>query len=669
MKKNKKDKANKILPMSIVGCIMLAVALLVVYVFVSSFTEISPLGSGIAVILIYLLSVFAILTVYLRKMRIDTDEKLAPALGSIMLDIVTKMHFPMLICDESGKVVWYNKNLSYAAGRTSPLHGMNIEQLCAVRISQIIEGGEDGKDVPITIGERFFLAKHYKIRTAKKGYWLITLTDNTELQQLLARFDSEKTVIAYIVIDNIEELSRQLQERYHSAGSGIDAVLKKWAKETGGVLKEYERDKYLLIFEARHLEQCIAHRFDILDEIRDVRIDDQGTPITVSIGIAKIDGALAEREQTARSALEMALQRGGDQVVIKTAEGVEFYGGRTKTVQKRTKVRARVVANQLTALIKRSDNVLIMGHRYADFDSIGSAVGLARLAMFCGVKVNIVTDLSDPNLAGVLEKLQKLPDYRGVVIDRATGLDMIRSNTLLIVADVNNTDHFESPDIAKNVYKTVIIDHHRKTAEFEVEPEISYIEPSASSASELVAEILEQCLPPGALLREEAELLFAGILLDTKQFSRNTSTRTFSSALYLRGAGANPTEAQAFFKTALDDFVREAKFENNVVIYRTIIAIALSEGDGNPADRIAAAKAADKLLTINNVVAAFALVRIGNTVHISARSNGSVNVQLILEKLEGGGHYDVAGAQVENMTMNDTLVLLKRAIDEYLDNN
>ncbi len=239
---------------------------------------------------------------------------------------------------------------------------------------------------------------------------------------------------------------------------------------------------------------------------------------------------------------------------------------------------------------------------------------------------------------------------------------------MLVVVDVNNIDHFESPDIAKNVYKTAIIDHHRKTAEFKTEPEISYIEPSASSASELVAEILEQCLPVGVLQREEAELLFAGVLLDTKQFTRNTTARTFSAALYLRSAGADPVEVQSLFKTALDDFLREAKFENNVVIYRTIIAIALSEGEGDPADRVAAAKAADNLLSINNVLAAFALVQIGNTVHISARSGGSVNVQLILEALEGGGHYDVAGAQVKGMSMNDALVRLKRAIDEYLDN-
>lgn len=668
MKKNKKDNANKVLPMSIVGCIVIAVALLIGYVLLCSFTDISPLESGIAVIVIYILASVAILTARFRRMRIDTDEKLAPALGNIMLDVVTKLHIPVLICDESGKIVWYNKTLSYASGRSESLYGTNISGLCSIPIEKIIEGTEGG-GVPLTIKDSFFSAKSYKIKTTKKSYWIITLTDNTELKKLYARFDAEKTVVAYIVIDNLEELSRQLQEKYRSAESGIDTILKKWAKDCGGILKEYERDKYLMIFEARYLDEYVAHRFDILDAIRDTRIDDRGTPVTVSIGVARIDGTLEERERAARAALDMALQRGGDQVVLKSAEGVEFYGGRTKTVQKRTKVRARVVANELTSLISGADNVLIMGHRYADFDSIGAAVGIARLAMFCGVKANIVADLNDPNLTGAFDRLAALDDYKGLVIDRAAGLDMIRSNTLLIVVDVNNMEHFESPDIAKNVYKTVVIDHHRKTAEFKEEPAISYIEPSASSASELVAEILEQCLPAGNLLREEAELLFAGILLDTKQFTRNTSTRTFSSALYLRSAGANPIEAQALFKTALDDFLREAKFENNVVIYRTIIAIALSESDGSPSDRIAAAKAADKLLSINNVLAAFALVRINNTVHVSARSNGSVNVQLILEKFEGGGHYDVAGAQVEGMSMNDTLIMLKRAIDEYLDNN
>ena len=254
-----------------------------------------------------------------------------------------------------------------------------------------------------------------------------------------------------------------------------------------------------------------------------------------------------------------------------------------------------------------------------------------------------------------------------LLVDTKEALELVNANTLLVVVDVNNAALFESTALAQNVDNIVIIDHHRKTAEFERSPLISYIEPSASACCELVAEMMEQVLPDGVLLPAEANLMLAGILLDTKQFTKNTGSRTFSAALYLRNRGASPTEVQGLFKTNLDDFIREAKFRSNVVIYRGVTAIALSEGEGVASDRIAAAKAADKLLGVEGVQAAFALVRIGDMVHISARSTDAVNVQLILEKLRGGGHFDSAAAQVSGSTLQDALVQLKEAIDAYFE--
>ncbi|MGN1129180.1 MAG: DHH family phosphoesterase, partial [Candidatus Flemingiibacterium sp.] len=364
--------------------------------------------------------------------------------------------------------------------------------------------------------------------------------------------------------------------------------------------------------------------------------------------------------------LDLALQRGGDQVVVKNSHNTEFYGGRTKTVQKRTKVRARVIANELTLNMAKAHNVLIMGHRNPDYDSIGACVGIARLAMFCGVKANIVVNRSDPNIRQAINRVASLPEYTDIFVDSFVGQDMIHSDTLLVIVDVNNPAQFEAPDIASNVGTIAIIDHHRKTGDYVRQPVITYIEPSASSACELVAEILEQSLPIGGLHREEADVLYGGMLLDTKQFSRNTGVRTFSAALYLRSEGANPAEVQLFFKSGLDDFMRETKFSMNVVTYRQIFAISMSDGDGSPQDRIAAAKAADKLLSVEGVMASFALVHIDDSVHISARSAGNVNVQLILEKIGGGGYYEAAGALLKNVTMTSALNSLKDAIDDYM---
>jgi len=310
-----------------------------------------------------------------------------------------------------------------------------------------------------------------------------------------------------------------------------------------------------------------------------------------------------------------------------------------------------------------------MGHKYADFDSFGACIGIARLAEFCGVSSNIVVDTNDENVIGCINKFRGIDMYDGKFIDSRDGLDLMRTGTMLVIVDVNNVEHFESSQLAANVDKIAIIDHHRKTAEFKREPVISYIEPSASSCCELISEMLEQSIPAGMLIKEEADMLLAGMLLDTKQFSRNTGTRTFSAAQYLRSEGATPSDAQELFKSSLDDFIREARFENDVVIYRKIIAISRSDSEGVPQDRIAAAKAADKLLGISGILASFSLVKIGNSVHISARSTGKINVQLILEKLQGGGHFDVAGAQVADRSLVEALAMLKESIDHYLDNN
>jgi c-di-AMP phosphodiesterase-like protein len=309
-----------------------------------------------------------------------------------------------------------------------------------------------------------------------------------------------------------------------------------------------------------------------------------------------------------------------------------------------------------------------MGHRNPDFDSVGSCVGLARLCLHCGVKPRIIVDKNNGNFKDCSERLLDVGEYRDIFVDAASGMDLIRSDTLLIIVDANNFAILEEPAIAENVSAIAIIDHHRKTAELKREPVLNYIDPSASSACELVTEILEQCLPVGSMLKEEATVILSGIMVDTQNFTRSTGTRTFAAAMYLRGEGGNSEIAHTFFNEDFEDFSAEAKFGTNVTIYRDSIAITTSMGSGNASDRVAASKAADKLLNVKNVDASFALVLIDNVIHISARSNGTINVQLILEKLNGGGHYNIAGAQLSGRNMKDALIRLKGAIDEYLDN-
>ena len=419
-----------------------------------------------------------------------------------------------------------------------------------------------------------------------------------------------------------------------------------------------------MFFDSVSLDKCLEERFSILDDIRDMRVGD-GVSITISMGVSRMDGSLRDRELAARDAIDLALQRGGDQVVYINNGITEYYGGRTKSVYRRSNVRSRTFTNQLTSLMVRADNVIIMGHRYGDFDSFGAAIGVARIAMTCGVKVNIAVDFRDKNLEPCIRMMQTTEQYAQLFVDNADGLDLVGRDTLLVLVDHNDPARSQFADIASKVNTIAIVDHHRKSDTFHEAVKLYYVEPSASSACELVTEMLESAISSQNLLKEEADVMLAGVLLDTKQFTRNTGTRTFGAAQYLRGAGANPTDVYALFKTAPDDLIKEARFHSAINIYRNNVAISSCEGETDASYRIIASKAADKMLTLQGIEAAFTLVKIGDQIHISGRSSGKINVQLILEKLHGGGHFDVAGAQVVSESIMSVLETLKESIDEY----
>ncbi len=613
---------------------------------------------------LYLCSLFLYAALRLGTESLCSRRRLHEALEGEMEQVLFSLGQGALLCDRNGKIIWCNQELVDLIGRRDLILGADMDDVCSLDVSTLYEQGEDSI---VSIGDRLYRYEGVSVTAEGQALWFVLFSDCTDYEQLRAVHEAETVAVAYIVLDNIEELLQYVQDTYRSAANAVEDAIKAWVREMGGVLKLYEKDKYIAIFDQEHLKQCIDRRFDVLDSVRSVRVGD-GMPLTVSIGVSAIGGSLEEKEAAAQSSLDMALQRGGDQAVVRTDTGYHYFGGKTKAVQKRATVRSRVVAAELSTLLARTESVLIMGHRFGDFDSFGSAVGMARLAMLCGTQPHIVVNTGDPNLAPCFEKLAGIEDYEDVFVTPAGGMDLIRPNTLLIVVDVNNMDHVESPEIIHNVRDLVIIDHHRKTTEFLKEPLLTYIEPSASSASELVSEILEQHMAAKNLLKEEAELLLAGILLDTKQFTRNTGARTFGAAFFLRGVGAIPGESSDLFRAGVDDLTKEARFHTNVLIYREKIAISYVEDGADASYRVIAAKAADKLLTVKGVCASFTLVTIGNRVHISARSDGSINVQLVLEQLHGGGHYDVAGAQVDGESMQAVILRLREAIDQYLEN-
>lgn len=603
-------------------------------------------------------------------MRKQTQpDETVPQMGGMALDLMFKLDLPVLILDRAGRTAWYNTSFSAHNAENIVLYGKKFENFSSLSLEEVNAASAEGDGAVVEAFGGSYTVKSYPTELDGDRFTVTVWQDTSELIAARKFIEDEDVAVAYITIDNLDELIQYAQEKYRSAAANVELILKQWADSANGLFKEYERDKFVFLFAAKHLDRFIESKFDVLDRVREVRVGEGNLPVTVSMGISQLGATLEEKEKNAHTALDMALQRGGDQVVVRRQGDNLVYGGRVQSAQKRTKVRARVFAEQLAGMISASSNVLVMAHARPDFDAIGSSMGVARLCFYCGVPVNVICDPDSSDFKKCVTHLASLPEYNeGLFVDSAEAQDLIQSDTLVIICDVNNVTQYQAPKVVACAPKVVIIDHHRKSEDQGCEPTVSYIEPAASSASEMVAEVLEHCLPNGMLAREEADLLLAGIMLDTKQFMRNTGSRTFGSALYLRTEGANPTLAQELFRTGLDDLMSEAGFETNAIVYRGRFAIASGDaGNAGNAARVSAAKAADKLLSVEDVDASFVACGMGDDVHISARSAGEINVQLILERLGGGGHFDSAATQIKDITVKAALEKLKAAIDAYVD--
>ena len=669
--------------------IILAVAALVTHVAICTYSDASAAITGLVILAVYgiaSLGIFLFSRHQMKLYRIESDASDQQS-NSVVYAFRNSLHIPYAIVTETGKIVTVNNAMRGAAGMWDTVFNTDISSLCGCPMEEILqksapeteasqEEETDSEDAPaqsisksciVTIGACQFRIECHPLRSKGKLFYILVFHDVTQLLYITQQHHDQHTAVGYIALDNLNEIAQYVQVSYQAETRQVESILTAWAEQMGGILREYEKNKYVILFSRQMLSSCIKNKFDILDTIREVTIGEDNTPITISMGVAVTGETLAQRERDALVALDMALQRGGDQVVLKNETGNYFFGGRVKSQQKRLGGHSRIIAGRLCSMISAASNVIVMGHSNPDFDSIGACIGVAALCQHLGVDVKIVTDTECDNFHACTSRLVELSSYKNMFIDGVEGLAQSAFGTLLIIVDANNFAILEAPEIADHSFKTVVIDHHIKKQEFANEPQLSYIDPSASSASELVSEILEQTLPAGTLRKEEANILMAGIMVDTKNFTRTVGTRTFAAALYLRGAGASPEYARTFFEEPFEDYRAEAQFGSEARIYRDQIAITSIEGGVSGNSRIAAAKAADRLLTVRQVNAAFALIRMGNMVHISARSNGTINVQLILEKIGGGGHFDMAGAAIPESELQEAEQQLIGAIDAYFE--
>lgn len=596
-------------------------------------------------------------------------------ISSVLPNILKTVDAPVLVVGDTNRIIWANKQFENLPEMSSYVLLPSAEKIFSGMFSyaRLEEAYTEEKDTfELETDTGYFRVRIIELTTKSKKYYATFWANASRELDLKHELMNRNAMLAFISVDNASELSQNANETFRLISAKINIALTEWAKSIDGVLLEYEDGKFMLLFEKCHLTEMEEDKFTIVDTISELSSGNSALPLTISIGVSEENGTLADKQASAMNALRIALQKGGACAVIKTPDGYRSYGGKTKSIQKQTSIRSRICRDLLIDNIRTSSNVLIMGHRRPDFDSIASNIGVAKLASYLGKQVHIVTDRDEVNIKPAFEILKPLTEYDEMFVDARGGQDLMTPYTLLVITDASNPDNFFSQDLYNSAQRVIVIDHHtldKHLGENVLSP--TNIDPNASSASELVCEILELAIPDGLLRAEEAQLMMLGILLDTQFFERDTGSRTFRACSYLRSAGADLTKAKKLFKTDLTEFELINHFESSRYLYEEHFMICFYDGEPETQNMVAAAKSAERLAGISGVHAAFALYTTETGISLSARSDGSFNVLNIVSKLGGGGHFQSAGARFANngvpvRSMEEAQQMLQEAIDQFL---
>ena len=579
-----------------------------------------------------------------------------------------KTPFPMLVVRlEDGGIVYANDGFITLTGFQDTMKEYRIEEvLPGFSLGWL---SEDKREYPYDVTLR---GRRYRIygtvlqaQTQKEcRLGVLYLTDLTELYQVRDEYIRSRPVVSIILVDNYEELTKNLTEGATSAlNAKINDAITQWTEPYHGLLRRLERNRFLFVFEKRDLKRAIDGKFSLLEDIHEIT-NPSGLAASISIGLGVDGETFEEAYEFAALSIEMSLSRGGDQAVIKDRLNFNFYGGRTKEADRRSKVRSRVTANSLMELIGGSSQVFVMGHKNADLDAVGAAVGICCLCRKKGKKAYIVLDLQNNVADKLIAELRQNPEYKDVFISGQEALVLCDNRSTLVVVDTNRPDQVESRHLLEAVPRVCVVDHHRRAADYIKPVVVNLHEPYASSAAELVTELLQYAVEKKDVLPIEAKSLMAGIFLDTKSFNVRTGERTFEAAAYLRQLGADTVEVKKLLQNDFQDTMSKYQIIKAARLYRQELAIAaLNTGTS----RTLAAQAADEMLNISGITASFVLYPDGDQVIISARSIGDANVQMILEPLGGGGNTATAGAQVKNSTVKDVLDALVASIDKFYE--
>ena len=598
----------------------------------------------------------------------ETLQELTSTVDSAAKTSLINSPFPLIILEANGNIAWRSSKFSSEFANIDI--NTYIDEL-SLDIKDEIEQNQKNNNHDIIkqmeIGNKTYkiVGKYAKTRKNKKDYMVILyFIDDTENIKLQKEYKDSKSCIAIIMVDNYEETMQRLEsEEKPQAIAEIDKYIYEWTDETNGVLIKTEKDKYIYLFEQRYLEKVKEDKFSILDKIKEIDMKEK-VQFTLSIAVSNKGNTDKEKYKSAQDAMDIVLGRGGDQAVIRENDIYKFFGGRAEEVEKRTKVKARIVAQALEDLIKESKKIMIMGHKNPDMDCVGASLGIYRLAKTLEKNAYIIMDNNATTLETFRKSIEQDEEYEDVIINKEVALENIDEDTLLVIVDTHKLGYVESDELVEKTKKIVIIDHHRRSADFIENATLIFQEVYASSAAELVTELLQYVEEKIELKTIEAESLYAGIMMDTKNFTFKTGVRTFEAAAYLRKCGVDIIRVKKWFQSDLESFNKIAEIVGKAEIIKDSIAISICEEKAKDINTLCA-KAADELLTISNVTASFVIGQLeNNKVCISGRSIGDINVQIILERLGGGGHITLAGAQVEGMTLEEAKQALIKIINE-----
>lgn len=615
---------------------------------------------------------------YRRKRMLNGLVEFSAEYAWIQKQFLREMALPYALADEDGHMLWTNEAfqeiVDEVRGSKRSLFAMfpevKKEDLSTDNEVRIVHTACGEHKFRLDIRPLFVSSSEEEENEAIVGrqkMLAIYLFDETEILRYRQLIDEEKMVAGLIYLDNYEEALESVEEVRRSLLTAlIDRKINKYISSMDGVVKKLEKDKYFFLIKQKYMEQLQEERFSILEDVKAVNIGNE-MAVTLSIGIGMSGDTYSQNYEYARTAIDMALGRGGDQAVLKEGSRIQYYGGKSQQLEKATRVKARVKAHALRELMETKDRVLIMGHKIGDIDSLGSAIGIYRIATALNKKAHVVINDVTTSLQPIMDRFTENPDYpEDLFLTGSQAAELVDTNTMLVVVDVNRPSITEAPELLRMVKTIVVLDHHRQSNEIITNAVLSYVEPYASSACEMVSEVLQYITDGIKIKAAEADAMYAGIVIDTNNFTNQTGVRTFEAAAFLRRNGADVTRVRKMFRDDLAEHKARAAATTSAEVYRDVFSIGICPSEGLQSPTIVGAQAANELLEIKGIKASVVLTEYHGTIYLSARSIDEVNVQVMMEQLGGGGHRSVAGAQLQGVSVEDAKRRVKEVIDQMI---